>query len=356
MSALCTFNGQLRCVDLDDGMLYNARRLKSQICQDKGLDADDFYVVWNGKIVEDEAKLRTDAIYHVCFRLPGGKGGFGSMLRMIGAQIEKTTNREACRDLSGRRLRDVNDEKRLAEWLKKQADKERERQARKREKLERMASEPKHIFNDQKYSQQKESIMENVHDALSQGMQAAATEAAVSSGSSMKRKSNGKGHSGGKKQRLWLGVDFVDSSSDDGDDDDEEEEEETEEDKEMKKLCQKYLDEMKRKTSMEPGSDGDWDNQASCSYKSQTSDSAPSSSRGSSGEVTGEADCVEPAMQRLIQTQQSVAQKTGKAVTEPLENVNTVCSAHFLRHGMTLKLTDRLTYKQDNQKKIRLVK
>ena len=43
--------------------------------------------------------------------LLGGKGGFGSMLRAIGAQIEKTTNREACRDLSGRRMRDVNDEK-----------------------------------------------------------------------------------------------------------------------------------------------------------------------------------------------------------------------------------------------------
>ena len=37
--------------------------------------------------------------------------GFGSMLRAIGAQIEKTTNREACRDLSGRRMRDVNNEK-----------------------------------------------------------------------------------------------------------------------------------------------------------------------------------------------------------------------------------------------------
>ena len=37
--------------------------------------------------------------------------GFGSMLRALGAQIEKTTNREACRDLSGRRMRDVNNEK-----------------------------------------------------------------------------------------------------------------------------------------------------------------------------------------------------------------------------------------------------
>ena len=45
--------------------------------------------------------------------LVGGKGGFGAMLRALGAQIDKTTNREACRDLSGRRLRDVNEEDRL---------------------------------------------------------------------------------------------------------------------------------------------------------------------------------------------------------------------------------------------------
>lgn len=35
------------------------------------------------------------------------------MLRALGAQIEKTTNREACRDLSGRRMRDVNNEKKF---------------------------------------------------------------------------------------------------------------------------------------------------------------------------------------------------------------------------------------------------
>merc|ERR1712013_280847 len=45
--------------------------------------------------------------------LLGGKGGFGSLLRAIGAQIEATTNHEAMRDLSGRRQRDVNNEKKL---------------------------------------------------------------------------------------------------------------------------------------------------------------------------------------------------------------------------------------------------
>jgi len=125
--------------------------------------------VQNGKLVKDEDPVEENAVYHTYLRIPGGKGGhlsfvhsfyvinfwikkkihvlqhkltsykeccqnagwndlqvlkfhrdqkavfeipgFGSMLRAIGAQIEKTTNHEACRDLSGRRMRDVNNEK-----------------------------------------------------------------------------------------------------------------------------------------------------------------------------------------------------------------------------------------------------
>ena len=72
---------------------------------------EDYYVVRNGKIESSDATIQHGNVYHVVPRLVGGKGGFGSMLRAIGAQIEKTTNHEACRDLSGRRMRDVNNEK-----------------------------------------------------------------------------------------------------------------------------------------------------------------------------------------------------------------------------------------------------
>jgi hypothetical protein len=42
-------------------------------------------------------------------RLLGGKGGFGSELRKMGARLaaKKTTNFDSCRDLSGRRLKTV---------------------------------------------------------------------------------------------------------------------------------------------------------------------------------------------------------------------------------------------------------
>lgn len=50
-------------------------------------------------------------------KVPGGKGGFGSNLRSI--QVEKTSNNEACRDLSGRRLRDIHNEQRMKNWVEK---------------------------------------------------------------------------------------------------------------------------------------------------------------------------------------------------------------------------------------------
>lgn len=59
------------------------------------------------------------------------------MLRAIGAQIEKTTNREACRDLSGRRLRDIREEQRLRNWAAAQPQREEEARRRKEEKLKR---------------------------------------------------------------------------------------------------------------------------------------------------------------------------------------------------------------------------
>lgn len=37
--------------------------------------------------------------------------GFGSLIRAMGSQINKSTNKEACRNLGGRRVRDINAEK-----------------------------------------------------------------------------------------------------------------------------------------------------------------------------------------------------------------------------------------------------
>ena len=112
--------------------------------------------------------------------------------RAIGAQIEKTTNREACRDLSGRRLRDINEEKRYAclffffftvllfiklfllffrlkDWVSKQADREKEREDRKQKKLDKLRQEYKHEFHDPEYFKARSEVTDKVHDALVQG-------------------------------------------------------------------------------------------------------------------------------------------------------------------------------------------
>lgn len=62
----------------------------------------------------------------VLLRLVGGKGGFGSLLRVQGRDTKATTNFEACRDLTGRRLRHVNAVKKMEEWEKKSKERELE--------------------------------------------------------------------------------------------------------------------------------------------------------------------------------------------------------------------------------------
>lgn len=55
----------------------------------------------------------------VLFRLLGGKGGFGSLLKFQGGMDlkKKTTNFDACRDLTGRRLRHSKAVERIKKWM-----------------------------------------------------------------------------------------------------------------------------------------------------------------------------------------------------------------------------------------------
>nr|CAH0107330.1 unnamed protein product [Daphnia galeata] len=157
---------------------------------------------------------KTDTFVRTSISLAGGKGGFGSMLRAIGAQIEKTTNREACRDLSGRRLRDINEEKRLKDWVSKQADREKEREDRKQKKLEKLRQEYHHEFHDPEYFKVRSEVTDKVHEALEQGIQASSSTSAEPA--PKKRKASDEGPAM-KKTAFWVGVsdDDSDSSEDD---------------------------------------------------------------------------------------------------------------------------------------------
>src|SRR5438046_2518241 len=77
----------------------------------------------------------------ISVRLLGGKGGFGSQLRAQGGRMASRKKRgpqdkSAMRDLSGRRIKAVQDAKDLAEYIAKAPGLERKAREEKRRKLE----------------------------------------------------------------------------------------------------------------------------------------------------------------------------------------------------------------------------
>lgn len=98
--------------------------IKQRLAVLEGIPADFILLTINGRIVSDSTFVRPVGSEFVVMRatiaggVAGGKGGFGAMLRAQAKQAgkKKTTDFGACRDLSGRRLRHVNDEKILQKW------------------------------------------------------------------------------------------------------------------------------------------------------------------------------------------------------------------------------------------------
>lgn len=201
------FDGNRKCFDIEF-LDYDPSRLHDVIVEK--YPGQELQLFHNGRLVQDNECLQKDGTYYALLGLKGGKGGFGAMLRMIGAQIEKTTNREACRDLSGRRMRDVNNEKHLKSWIEKKKQLEEERVRKRREKLERMRSRPKHFFVDPSYDKQKEDVTESLEEAVSTGINVAGPSGSSSSGA-VKRKADSDSDSDEddadfKKHCMWLGV------------------------------------------------------------------------------------------------------------------------------------------------------
>lgn len=192
------------CVECD-GLGVPAEEILREVSRHEGIPEELLALSCGGRRLLEI--LVTDGQWLTCAvtGLPGGKGGFGSMLRAIGAQIEKTTNREACRDLSGRRLRDINHEARLKRWVAKQAERENQRKQRKEYR------EPEHHLEDPEYERIREQIPERIQDAVAQGLSAGIKRPAAStSGECSSRKR--------PAPALWLpDVPSDESSNDDSD-------------------------------------------------------------------------------------------------------------------------------------------
>ncbi|CAG2166099.1 unnamed protein product [Oppiella nova] len=219
-------SGRTVCLQMDGSQ--GVHQLAQRVSHLESIPDHEFKLYSNGRRLTDTSQLMDGSVIAVHMDLMGGKGGFGSMLRAIGAQIEKTTNREACRDLTGRRLRDINEEKRIKEWIKKEAQRKEEMEERRRQKLAKMAAKPKAEFNDLEFERLRSEIPDIVDEALQYGLRQRELQSAGSSGGdgagssgtqravTQKRKTDNLRAKSKKKKKLslWVGVDDVDVSSD----------------------------------------------------------------------------------------------------------------------------------------------
>ena len=85
-----------------------------------GIPMDTLTLSLDGMVINDNDSIPDEfgIVLRGSLRVDGGKGGYGAMLRSLAKQSgsKKTTDFGACRDLSGRRLRHVNDEIVLKKW------------------------------------------------------------------------------------------------------------------------------------------------------------------------------------------------------------------------------------------------
>ncbi|KAK6091852.1 hypothetical protein MT418_007704 [Batrachochytrium dendrobatidis] len=105
----------------------------------------------------------------------GGKGGFGSMLRAQGGRMasKKPTSTDSCRDLSGRRVKTVNDAKALAAYIEKEPERQRLKNEKIAQKIEKGLKEPvqrKIRFDDPEFENDHDDTMDLVNNAVEQGL------------------------------------------------------------------------------------------------------------------------------------------------------------------------------------------
>jgi hypothetical protein len=99
--------------------------LKQCIFEKSDIPVENQTLMGHGKIYKNDwilQDLPTLTNIEMILGLQGGKGGFGSLLRGQAATKRKITNFDSSRDLQGRRIKNVNNAKKLAEWLKKKKE------------------------------------------------------------------------------------------------------------------------------------------------------------------------------------------------------------------------------------------
>ena len=105
----------------------SSQKTIESLYKDLNIDKNNSYLISEGKILKENYDLidYENKIIEIRIRLKGGKGGFGTSLRLQQATKKQTKNFDACRDLQGRRLRKINQERQLNEWRMKKAEEEK---------------------------------------------------------------------------------------------------------------------------------------------------------------------------------------------------------------------------------------
>ena len=105
------------------------QKIAQQFCHRKSVEIQPslFRLVQHGKELVKFSSLKVSETLYIELRgsLKGGKGGFGSLLRSVKPKAQQDDNYEACRDLSGRRLRHINNERRIREFQERQEEEEK---------------------------------------------------------------------------------------------------------------------------------------------------------------------------------------------------------------------------------------
>jgi hypothetical protein len=129
----------------------------------------------------------------------GGKGGFGTVLKSQGKRLaqKKTTNFESCRDLTGRRLKTINEAKqywlilcRLADYIEQEPERLRKQQEKLQKKIKEGLKEHtvvKKKHNDKDFDSHHEKVLELLDEAVGAGLKKA--EPVIIASSSKKQKS-----------------------------------------------------------------------------------------------------------------------------------------------------------------------
>uniref|UniRef100_A0A0K0EQ83 CCDC92/74 N-terminal domain-containing protein n=1 Tax=Strongyloides stercoralis TaxID=6248 RepID=A0A0K0EQ83_STRER len=132
---------------------------------------ESYYLIYDGKILKNginDLRYLKDAVVKINYRLRGGKGGFGALLKAF--RISKSSNQRDSRDLSGRRISDIEEEKRILKWIEGQSKRELEAAKKKLAKYIKCKNSldgvSKHKISNDKYLKVKALIDNELNKAL----------------------------------------------------------------------------------------------------------------------------------------------------------------------------------------------